>query len=532
NGNDTTYSLLFRNNRDGTFLNVTKQAGLWLYGGYQTSLWADVNNDGYPDLFMANYDGQGSSHLFINKKNGTFKDVIALSGFDSVTYITTAAFGDYNNDGKIDLLLATGGKVKLLLYKNISTNDSIQFIESGQKSYIEDPITPMQVTFIDYDHDGNQDIYVVHDGMVHSNLFHNDSNGTFTDVSIKTGLNDVGIGNSMGVYWADFDRDGWEDVYVTRIKKGGMYRRQQDGTYQNMAAETGAEKNGMSWGLVWEDFDNDGDLDMFIVNSYGYDITKSLYYQNNYGLYSDKATEYGLDFPIDFYGVACADFNNDGYLDIFAPATNGENKYLVNTKVNKGNWAKVTLHGVSINAMAIGVRVRIVAGGQTYIRSVTAGNGYISQMSPTLHFGIGSSTVIDEMEIFWKKGYVQRFTTLDVNKAYSLTEGGNPITSVQIVQNIDVPLQFSLEQNYPNPFNPSTTIQYQLPTDSFVALKLFDVLGREIATLVDTHFPAGIHQYQLSSDDFQLGSGVSSGVYFYRLQAGKYFETKKMIVLQ
>ncbi len=539
NGNDTTHSLLFRNNHDGTFSNVTKQAGLWVYGGYKTSLWADVNNDGYPDLFMASDDGQGSSHLFINKKNGTFKDVIATCGIDSTALVATATFGDYNNDGKIDLLLATEGKVSIMLYKNISTKDAIQFSEASQQSYISESIVPMQVTFIDYDHDGSQDIYIVHDGTVPSMLYRNDSSGTFTDVSAKTGLRDVGVGNSMGVYWADFDRDGWEDVYVTRIKKGGMYRRQQDGTYQNMAADVGAEKNGMSWGLVWEDFDNDGDIDMFIVNSYGFDFTKSFYYENNNGIYIDKAAEYSIDYPIDFYGVACADFNNDGYLDIFAPATNGENKYLVNTKINKGNWVKFKLHGVTINTMAIGVRVRIVAGSQTYIRSVTAGNGFISQMSQVLHFGIGAATVIDEIDIFWKKDYVQRFTKLDVNKVYSLTEGGNPVTSVHSEQDMKLPLQFSLEQNYPNPFNPTTTIQFQIPLSLNpspsgrgegvrVSLKLFDVIGREVATLVNTNLPAGIHHYQFSSTHFQLGSGV----YFYRLQAGTYSETKKMVVLQ
>ncbi|MDD8017355.1 MAG: FG-GAP-like repeat-containing protein [Bacteroidota bacterium] len=527
-GNDTTHSLLFRNNHDGTFSNITKQAGLWVYGGYKTSLWADVNNDGYPDLFMASDDGQGSSHLFINNKNGTFKDVTATSGIDSMALVATASFGDYNNDGKIDLLLATEGNVNLLLYKNISTKDSTKFIEVSQQSYLAESIVPMQVTFIDYDHDGNQDIYIVHDGTTPSLLYHNNGNERFTEVSATTGLRDVGVGNSMGVYWADFDGDGWEDVYVTRIRKGGMYRCQQNGTYQNIAAVVGAEKNGMSWGLVCEDFDNDGDIDMFIVNSYGYDLTRSLYYENNNGVYSDKAADYGIDYPIDFFGVACADFNNDGYLDIFAPAINGENKFLVNTKVNKGNWAKIKLYGVTVNTMAIGVRVRIVADGHTYIRSVTAGNGFISQMSQVLHFGLGAATVIDTMEIFWKKNYVQRFTQQKVNTTYLLTEGETPVTSVDNRQHTDRPLQFLLAQNYPNPFNPSTVISYQLPVNSAVTLKLFDVLGREIATLVNEQQYAGSHNFQLSIHNFQL----SSGVYFYQLRSQKYSETKKMVVLQ
>jgi hypothetical protein len=293
-----------------------------------------------------------------------------------------------------------------------------------------------------------------------------------------------------------------------------------------MAADVGAEKNGMSWGLVWEDFDNDGDLDMFIVNSYGYDITKSFYYENDYGLYKDKAAEYGLDYAIDFYGAACADFNNDGSLDIFASATNGENKYLVNTKASKGNWAKLTLHGLTINSMAIGVRVKVVAGGQTYIRNVTAGNGYISQMSQTLHFGIGSATVIDQMEIFWKKGYTQKFTNVAVNKAYSITEGGNPVTSAQIGENVELPSEYSLKQNYPNPFNPTTVISYQLPVISNVSLKIYDLIGKEIATLVNEEQSAGWKEVQWNA------SNVASGVYFVRFQAGAFVETKKMVVLQ
>ena len=527
-GGDTTFCTLLRNNQNGTFTNVTRTAGLALYGSFKCGVWGDINNDGFPDLFLAESQGVGRCHLLMNNKDGTFRDISSDCGINFAATIATAAFGDVDNDGKIDLFLASEYPQFDLLYKNISKNDTILFQDVSSTSGIEgfSSTTPMQATFIDIDHDGDLDLYAVHDGFLPSSLYRNNNNGTFTDISAQTGLNDFGVGNSMGVYWNDYDNDGWEEVYVSRIGKGGLYKRQINGTYQNIADSSGAELNGMSWGVVWEDFDNDMDDDMFLVNTYNFNSQKSLYFENIDGKFVNKAPEYGVDLGFDFYGLAYGDFNNDGYLDLVASANDGNNKLLMNSTNRKGNWLELSLTGTTINSMAIGAKIRIVAGGKNQSRTRTAGNSYASEMSSMLHFGIGSLTFIDTLEVTWSKNNIQVFTNIAVNKQYQLIEGGTLTTITRRTEESTQPSKFSLQQNYPNPFNPSTTIAFSIPERMFVSLKVYDVAGREIATLVHSDMQGGKYSRQWNAD------GISGGIYFYRLTAGVYTATKKIVLLK
>ncbi len=527
-GIDTSWCLLLKNNFGENFSNVTTAAGLRSYGSYKCGVWGDVNNDNYPDLFLAESYGQGGCHLFINNKNGTFNDVILSCGIDFTSTVSTAAFGDYDEDGKIDLFLATDYPQFDLLYHNTSVGDSISFQDVSSAAGVGGlPGTAaMQTTFFDYDRDGDLDIYNVHDGFQESNLFRNNGNGTFSDVSVQTGLNDFGAGNSMGVYWKDFDFDGWEEVYVTRIGKGGLYKRQMNGTYRNVADSLGAEFNGMSWGIVWEDFDNDMDDDIFTVNTYGYNGVKSLYFENSNGKYIEKAFQYGINFPYAFYGLAYGDFNNDGYLDLVASATDGNNTLLMNTKNKTGNWIKLLLTGTTINKMAVGAKARVVAGGRSQVRTVTAGNSYASQMSTFLHFGLNAVPKIDTLEITWSKNSIQVFTGITVNNNYRLTEGGSLVTSISSSNNEQIPEKFLLEQNYPNPFNPTTTIAYHIPNPEVVSITIWDLLGRIVYSVVNRVNEKG--KYHFSFD----ASTLSSGIYMYRLQAGNFVQTRKMVYLR
>lgn len=525
---DTSYCILLKNNHDGTFTDVTTAAGLKYYGSHKSGVWGDINNDGYPDLFLAEAYGNGRCHFFLNLKEGTFEDLPAGCGINFSATAATAAFGDYDNDGMLDLFLATEYPEYDLLYRNTSQGDTISFenvsFAAGVAGFTS--ATPMQVTFIDYDHDGDQDIYAVHDGFMPSSLFNNNGDGTFSDASIPTGLHDYGVGNSMGVYWKDFDRDGWEEVYVTRIGKGGLYKRQPDGTYMNIADSLGAEHNGMTWGIVWEDFDNDMDDDIFLVNTYGYDGTKSIYYENINGKYFDKAPEYGMDFPFAFYGLAYGDFNNDGYLDLVASATDGNDKLLMNTKQKSGNWLKISLRGTSINRMGVGAKVRIVTGNTSQVRTVTAGHSYASQSASYVHFGTGSLTMVDTLEVQWGKGNVQKFSNVSVNMHYQLTEGNSLVTGISPEKNILFPDRPSLGQNYPNPFNPVATIEYDIVQTGMTQLTIYDMLGRVVQTRInDVQVPG---HYSIRID----ASRLSSGTYFYRLQSGIFAETKKMAVIK
>jgi len=525
---DTSYCVLLKNNLGENFTNVATSSGIRLYGSYKCGVWGDVNNDGYADLFMAEAFQNGRSHLFINNKDGTFKDMGNSTGIDYSAMASTAVFGDFDNDGKLDLFITTEYPEFDLLYHNTSSKDSISFQDVSSTAGIGgfSSLVPMQVTCSDIDHDGDLDLYAVHDGYFPSTLFRNNGDGTFTDVSFQTGLNDYGAGNCMGLYWKDFDFDGWDEVYVSRIGKAGLYKRQLNGKYKNIADSVGAELNGMSWGIVWEDYDNDGDDDIFTVNSFGFNSVRSLYYENVSGMFIEKGTDYGLNFPNDFYGLAYGDFNNDGYLDLVASATDGNNKLLINTKNLSGNWLKVSLAGTTINRMAVGASVRIVAGGKIQRRTITAGNSYASQMSPTLHFGLGTIQSIDTLEIIWKKDIRQTFTNVTVNEHYHVLQGNTLVTSLHPIEREVVPTQVTLLQNFPNPFNPSTTIEYVLPQVSFVSLNIYDMLGRILGTPVHSVQQQGKHSIQFDASTFP------SGTYVYRLQTHKQTEIRKMIVVK
>lgn len=523
---DTTYCQLLLNNKNGTFTDVTRTAGLKIYGSYKMGLWGDVNNDGFPDLFLCESYGQGMNRFFINQQNGTFKEVIIESGITPTATVSTAAFGDYDNDGKVDLYLATDYPQTDYLYKNISSENKVLFENVTLFAGVGgvSATVAMQVTFIDYNHDGFEDIYKVHDGYHESTLYHNNGDGTFSDRSRSTGLHDFGAGNSMGVYWNDADNDGWEEVYVSRIGKGGLYKRQPDGMYHNVAESLGCEFNGMTWGVVWADFDNDSDDDLYMVNTFGYNQVHNLYYENINGKYVEKSKEYQLDLKCSHYGLASGDFNNDGYLDLVIAGSDGNNRLLINTKSKVGNWVKFKLVGKSINRMAIGVKVRIVAGGKNYYRTVTAGNSYASQMSPILHFGLNSATIIDTVEIRWTENNVQLFTNISVNTQYQITQGGDLITSVRTA--VQMPASTSLAQNFPNPFNPTTTISFSLFQEERVVLTVFDLLGREIATMVNEIRSPGNYAVVFS------GEHLPSGIYFCRLSTNSYIDTKKMTLIK
>lgn len=525
-GTETSYCVLLHNNLGENFSDVTASSGIRLYGAYKCGVWGDVNNDGYPDLFVGDAYNVGKNRLFLNQKNGTFKDIASGSGIDLNAMISTAVFGDYDSDGRLDLFVATESPEYDILYRNISAGDSIRFQDVTETAGVGgfSGTTPMQATFIDIDHDGDADLYAVHDGYVAGNLFRNNGDGTFTDISFISGLYDYGAGNSMGLYWKDFDRDGWEEVYVSRIGKAGLYKRKPNGTYTNIADSTLAEFNGMTWGVVWEDFDNDGDDDLYMVNTFGYNQVKSLYYENDSGRYVEKGSPYGLDFAKDYYGLAYGDFNNDGYLDLIASATNGSNTLLMNTQNRKGNWVQLRLTGTASNRMAVGATVRFVTGSTVQRRTVTAGNSYASQMSPILHAGFGPVASIDTIDVQWPNGLKQSFRNVPVNKRYSVKEGADLVTGTVHGISHDGPTGYTLEQNFPNPFNPSTTIEFRLPIESNVHLGIFDLLGRQVGAPLNTILPPGVHQYSFD------GSGLPSGVYYFRLTAGGMRMTRYMVL--
>ena len=525
---------LFHNTGQGTFDEVSQDAGIRVTGRYVVGIWGDLNNDGLPDLFLGARDSIGSNKIFLNTGNGQFIDATLTTGINPLASVGSAVFGDYNNDGKLDLFVATNDRSQDILYENVSTGDSVKFRDVSDSAGIGgSPYTSgMQATWIDYDHEGNPDLFCVHDGYVLNNLYRNPGSFPFHDVAQSANLASYGFANSMGVSWGDYNNDGWEDVYVTNIGRGGLYRNNGGRTFSDVTLESGADSNGMSWGVVWSDFDNDGDEDLYISDLYHFDGVKSFLYENRNGTFRNIAAAANAALTSDSYGAATGDFDNDGYEDIVVTNTGnppGGNILLFNNRSVAGHWAKVVLHGTIVNRMAIGTKVRVVAGGISQIRTVDGGSSYCSQMSPTLHFGLGSATAIDTLQIFWRREDIQQLHGLSVDTTYSITE--DPAPTIVAVES-PLPGRTRLLHNYPNPFNPVTAVSFDLGQSSSVQLKVYDLMGRSVATLLDEEKHPG--KYTVTWD----GSSSSSGIYLVKMVAvssrdgRRYDETRKLLLVK
>ncbi len=517
---------LLRNEGGLTFTDVTDSAGISMVSpSANVGLFADVDNDGWPDLYIGGIGFR--NRIYRNLGNGRFRNVSAGSGLDSTASVATAAFGDLDHDGRVDLALATGGLD--LLYRNISSGDSIRFQNVTSSAGVAggSGTIPMQVTFIDYDHNGTQDLFFVHDGFDQSRLYQNLGTFPYANVAGAAGLAQVGRGNSMGVTWFDYNGDGWEDAYVTRIDSAGLFRNNGNGTFTDVAGSTGCDTNGMSWGVVCDDLDNDGDEDIFIANRSGFGgkHPSALLYRNDEGTFTNVTREAGTSIRLEASGVASGDFDHDGRRDLVVAdiSSSGKNLLLRNTSAG-GHWAVFRLQGTSTNRSAIGARLRVVTGPIGRVRTVTAGSSFASQVSSVIHVGLGEATLIDTLEVIWSPGNAQVFTQLPVDRRHDIVEGAS-LTGAPVDGKRAIPDRFEISC-YPNPFNPATTFVLRVPYPSHVRLEVNDLLGRTIAVMADEKVEAGERRYGLDA------SRLSSGVYVARAIASGRVSSLKLILVR
>lgn len=504
-------SVLLRNLGEGRFEDLTMVAGVGVAGNAVNPLWGDIDNDGDPDLFVGvrSYEGD-SSRLFLNTGNGKFVDVIDEINLDPVAVIGSAAFGDYDNDGRIDLFLATreshdrlyrNGNGKPASFQDMTGTSNIAGLANA---------IAMQATWQDYDKDGDLDLFAVHDGNLGSR-FYQQAGGfpPFSDVSLHAGIQVSR--SSMGIAWGDFNNDGWPDAYITNIDQGNLFKNNGDGTFEDVTASTGTGLNGMSWGTVFADFDNDGDEDLFIGNTSDFDGRPSFLYENRAGVFVNIASDAGAALSTNTYGVASGDFNNDGRVDLFVADEGGKNKLLINMTPAPGNWVTFKLEGVEHNRMAIGATLRMVAGHHLFFRTVQGGGSYCSQSSTIVHAGLGNVSRIDTLEVDWGGGVKQAFINVPVNKRLEIQEGAD--IAVGREKDREVADLFGLKSVYPNPFHTYASIEFMLDRARHTRVKVFDVLGREVATLVDGFLASGQHRFKLSGDR------LNAGVYIVRFEA-------------
>ncbi|HEU4400574.1 MAG TPA: CRTAC1 family protein [Candidatus Polarisedimenticolia bacterium] len=441
------HSRLFRNRGDGTFVDVTDKAGVANAAGYGNGCTVgDYDNDGDEDLYVTNF---GPSVLYRNNGDGTFTDVTRTAGVRNGLYAASAAWADYDNDGRLDLYVANYvdftmddqkfcGDVKKnrrsychpdafgglpdVLYHNEGNGT---FKEVAKASGIWDPNgKSLGVVWFDYDADGDVDLYVANDATPNM-LYRNDGNGRFTDITLLAGVccsEDGKAESGMGTDAGDADGDGWPDLFVTNLSNevNQLYHNiEGKGTFSIETFPAGLGEVSLlttGWGTDFYDYDNDGDLDLIVTNGHPMDDINLVsdiisYAQNPFlfenlgrGNYREIGREVGEYFKtLDVgRGLATADYDNDGDLDVVFTPNNRKATLLRNDGgAAAGHWITLRLEGVACNRDAIGARVVITAGGRRQEEEVRSASSYLSQNDLRLHFGLGSAGSVDRIEIRW-----------------------------------------------------------------------------------------------------------------------------------
>ena len=464
---------LYHNNGDGTFTDVTEEAGVPGTGFGFGCVWGDYDNDGFPDLFVTQY---GRNVLYHNNGDGTFTDVTdkaGVAGLESGTlFHSGATFFDYDRDGRLDLYVA--GYVALepngprycdmmgvrtscppevykgsanILYHN---NGDGTFTDVTRASGIYQPNgKSLAVQAGDYDNDGWPDLLVANDGQP-AFLFHNERNGRFTEIGCETGMCLTGGGSTMAamcISLGDYDNDGWLDLFNSDVqtKSDHLWHNDGAGSFEEVSYKAGITlptRDVLGFGGGFFDYDNDGRLDLFVANGHVYSEVEQMFPETRFkqintllhnegdGKFVETTSAAGEGFktPHVGRGVAFVDFDNDGFVDVVV-GNNGDPPLLLRNSGGNGNhFINFRLVGTRSNHDAIGARVRVVIGGLSQIREVAAGGSYLSQSDLRCNFGLGRAVRADRVEINWPSGQNQAFRDVAADKFYLIHEGRSELS--------------------------------------------------------------------------------------------------------
>ncbi len=477
---------LYHNNGDFTFTDVAEQAGVAQGNDDENAstaaLWFDFNNDGRPDLLVVRF---GYSVLYENLGDGKFRDVTKAAGLQHYMNAIKAIAFDYDNDGYPDLFFGSYFQPVNIFHPTTSrffpesfetanngggvtvfhNNRNGTFTDVTDRVGIHTTGWTLDLGHGDANNDGFEDLYVANDFGT-DRFYLNNGNGTFSDKTASAIGFDTKKG--MNVDWGDYNNDGLLDIYVTNIYDDYMkecamlWQNMGDGTFADVSSEVGTCDTGWGWGAKFVDYDNDGWLDLYVMNgwvsagkeNYVPDIfamvtrpnidlsdarnwppigNKSLsgyqrkrLFHNVEGEFKEEAGRHGLDSIKDGRGIAVADFDNDGRMDLFVTNADEEANLYRNVLPTGAHWVTLVLEGTKSNRFAIGAQVRLTTGGKTYLQYVNGGNGFAAQSTTRVHFGLGTATKVDSVEVRWPSGLKQTFSCPDVDHIYKAVEGQSP----------------------------------------------------------------------------------------------------------
>jgi len=461
-------SALYHNNGNGTFTDVTAKAGVGsntLFGmGVAVG---DYDNDGFPDLFVCGY---GRSVLYHNNGDGTFTDVTSRTGVANTgRWASSAAWFDYDNDGRLDLVIANyvdwspernfycgdrGPGMRSYCHPDdFNPQPPTLFHNNGDGTFTDvsksaglaaKPANGLGIVTFDYDNDGWQDIFIANDHMPNS-LFHNNRNGTFSEVGYFAGVAVSGDGQAeagMGTDAADTTGNGRMDLVAVHLdmQLARLYQNMGDGTFEDATFRSRlsyATFHMSEFGTRFFDYDNDGAIDLFMANGHvldniaryhadtKYAEPKLMFRNTGHGIFQNVSDQLGPDFlsPRVSRGAAIGDFDNDGDLDILVNNCGQTPQLLRNDGGNRNHWMEILLIGAKSNRDGVGARVRVRSGDLTLYDQRKGGMSYQSAQDPRLHFGLGQRTKIDSIEILWPSGMDTKLTNIECNQILAVKEG-------------------------------------------------------------------------------------------------------------
>lgn len=472
-----SYPALYHNNHDGTFTDVTKQAGLAIETYGLGCAVGDYDNDGFEDLYLTTV---GSNHLFHNLRNGKFIDVTDKAGVASPGFSASAAWVDYDNDGKLDLLVThyiewsiekdqyctldnknksycTPQTYKGETQRLYHNKGNGVFEDVTKKAGLFDPTAKgLGIALLDYDNDGWIDLFITNDTEPNK-LYHNNHDGTFTDVGVAAGVAFSESGRvraGMGTDAGDFDGSGFPGLIIGNFTNESMalYRNDGSGLFSDESMRSGigqATNQALTFGCFFMDYDLDGNLDVFGANGHVSDdiavVQPTVRYAQPIGAYrnlgkgkfEDVSGKLGkaLQKPVVGRGIAYADFFGDGALDLVVTSNNGTARLLRNVNANQNDVLRVKLIGTKSNRDAIGAKVTMTTNtGMTELRVVKGGSSYLSQSELTLTFGLGKTDSVKSMklQIVWPSGLKESLTDVKPNQFVTVREGKGITSAVPI----------------------------------------------------------------------------------------------------
>ncbi|MBN2088008.1 VCBS repeat-containing protein, partial [candidate division KSB1 bacterium] len=513
--------LLYRNKGDGLFIESTTSAGI-----------TDLKNKG-GNISFIDFNNDGMLDIFMDRNNVFFQNVgmeqfipIKITIDDSREFTDKViGFLDFNNDGLLDLFCFRGLELGNSLYRNMGNAVFKDFtLEAGVDSMEGSSC----VAFSDYDNDGDMDIFVNRGYPKTNMLYKNQGDGIFLNIAKAAGLETI---NSQGdnVDFGDYNNDGKVDLFISGqyywSNPSQLFKNKGDGTFQNVTASAKLDSANGGARVKFLDYDNDGYLDIFHAN-------RIIYKNNGNCSFSIDSFAFSQN-SISFFDQidAIGDYDNDGDLDFYDAVLldNSRMNRLYQNRGNHNHWIVVRLTGTQSNSFGIGARLRVVTGNMTQIRDVICETGSGLQTSLPVEFGLGQYSKIDTLKIRWPSGITDILTNVQVDQIITIKEDYGDVS---------IPTTHNLFTNFPNPFNLSTTIHFSVGGNPYcpraslkVSLKIYNVLGQFICTLVEAVKPSGHYSVKWNGAD-QNGIAVASGIYLYQLSVGDMRIHNKMLLLR